>query len=61
VYAFAPIWPSLANVARLVAMDLPGFGRSERRDDLLSPRAMGDFLVRFVAWPSVSPRSTRRC
>jgi len=32
VYAFAPIWPSLANVARLVAVDLPGFGRSERRD-----------------------------
>jgi pimeloyl-ACP methyl ester carboxylesterase len=31
VYAFAPIWPSLANVARLVAVDLPGFGRSERR------------------------------
>jgi pimeloyl-ACP methyl ester carboxylesterase len=49
VYAFAPIWPSLANVARLVAVDLPGFGRSERRDDLLSPRAMGEFLVRFVA------------
>jgi len=34
VYAFAPIWPPLANVARLVAVDLPGFGRSERRDDL---------------------------
>ena len=49
VYAFAPIWPSLATVARLVAVDLPGFGRSERRDDLLSPRAMGEFLIRFVA------------
>jgi pimeloyl-ACP methyl ester carboxylesterase len=36
VYAFAPIWPSLASVARLVAVDLPGFGRSERRGDLLS-------------------------
>jgi pimeloyl-ACP methyl ester carboxylesterase len=48
-YAFAPIWPSLANVARLVPVDLPGFGRSERRDDLLSPRAMGEFLVRLVA------------
>jgi pimeloyl-ACP methyl ester carboxylesterase len=40
VYAFGPIWPPLANVARLLAVDLPGFGRSERRDDLLSPRAM---------------------
>jgi hypothetical protein len=34
VYAFAPIWPSFANVARLVAVDLPGFGRSERRDGI---------------------------
>jgi pimeloyl-ACP methyl ester carboxylesterase len=49
LYAFAPAWPSLANVAHLVAVDLPGFGRSERRDDLLSPRAMSEFLVRFVA------------
>jgi pimeloyl-ACP methyl ester carboxylesterase len=49
VYAFAPIWPSLTTVARLVAVDLPGFGRSERRDDLLSPRAMGEFLIRLVA------------
>lgn len=49
VYGFAPIWPSLATAARLVAVELPGFGRSERRDDLLSPHAMGEFLVRFVA------------
>ena len=40
VYAFVPVWPSLANVARLVAVDFPGFGRSERRDDRLSPGAM---------------------
>lgn len=48
LYAFAPIWPTLAPHARLFAVDLPGFGRSERRDDLLSPRAMGDFLARLV-------------
>jgi pimeloyl-ACP methyl ester carboxylesterase len=39
VYAFAPIWSSLARHARLFAVDLPGFGRSERRHDLLAPRA----------------------
>ena len=49
VYAFAPIWASLAGHARLFAVDLPGFGASERREDLLSPRAMGDFLARPVA------------
>ena len=31
-----------------VAIDLPGFGQSERRAELLSPRAMGRFLLRLV-------------
>src|SRR3954466_532672 len=49
LYAFAPMWATLAEHARLFAVDLPGFGGSERRDDLLSPRAMGGFLARLVA------------
>ena len=49
VYAFAPIWDTLAEHARLFAIDLPGFGASERRDDLLSPRAMGEFLAKLIA------------
>jgi pimeloyl-ACP methyl ester carboxylesterase len=48
VYAFAPIWSSLAEHARVFAVDLPGFGQSERRQDLLSPRAMGEFLIRLI-------------
>src|SRR5262245_45880802 len=48
LYAFAPIWATLAEHARLFAIDLPGFGGSERREDLLSPRAMGGFLARVV-------------
>ena len=36
VYAFAPIWVTLAEHARLFAVDLPGFGASERRDAPLS-------------------------
>src|SRR5581483_6436359 len=48
IYAFAPIWATLAEHARLFAVDLPGFGGSERRDDLLSPRAMGGFLARLI-------------
>ena len=48
VYAFAPMWETLAEHARLFAIDLPGFGASERRDDLLSPRAMGGFLARLI-------------
>ncbi len=49
VYAFAPMWATLAEEARLFAVDLPGFGGSERRDDLLSPRAMGAFLAQLIA------------
>jgi pimeloyl-ACP methyl ester carboxylesterase len=48
VHAFDRIWSSLAEHARLVAIDLPGFGQSERRQELLSPRAMGEFLVRVI-------------
>jgi pimeloyl-ACP methyl ester carboxylesterase len=49
LYAFAPMWATLAAHARLFAVDLPGFGGSERREDLLAPRAMGGFLARLVA------------
>jgi pimeloyl-ACP methyl ester carboxylesterase len=48
LYAFAPMWASLAGHARLFAFDLPGFGASEGRDELFSPRAMGEFLARLV-------------
>jgi pimeloyl-ACP methyl ester carboxylesterase len=49
IYAFAPMWATLAEHARLFAIDLPGFGASERRDELLSPRAMGEFLAELIA------------
>ena len=44
--AFEPMWARLAEHAHLVAIDLPGFGHSQRRDALLSPRAMGEFIIR---------------
>src|SRR6266849_6588041 len=44
--AFEPTWARLAEHTHLVAVDLPGFGHSERRDALLSPRAMGEFIIR---------------
>lgn len=46
--AFEPTWARLAEHAHLVAIDLPGFGHSQRRDALLSPRAMGEFVVRVA-------------
>ena len=55
VYAFAPMWASLSEHARLFAIDLPGFGASERREDLLSPQAMGEFLAQLIAEAGLGP------
>lgn len=46
VFAYEAMWSWLAHATHVVAIDLPGFGRSDRRDALMSPRAMGDFIVR---------------
>ena len=46
--AFEPMWSRLAKDMHLVAVDLPGFGHSQRRDALLSPRAMGDFVIQVA-------------
>lgn len=46
IYAYQSTWNRLAEHMHLVAIDLPGFGQSERRDSLMSPRSMGEFIVR---------------
>jgi len=48
VFAFDRVWARLAERAHLVAVDLPGFGHTARRDDLLSPTAMGDFVISLI-------------
>ena len=56
LYAFDRMWPRLSGIARLLAIDLPGFGRSERRTDLLSPMAMSEFLIRVLdEWDIADP------
>jgi pimeloyl-ACP methyl ester carboxylesterase len=48
LYAYHALWAALSEKAHLFAIDLPGFGHSERRNELLSPGRMGDFLVRVL-------------
>lgn len=48
LFAFRRVWPSLTRMGRLVAVDLPGFGHSQGRPDVLTSSAMGEFLARFV-------------
>lgn len=54
--AFRHIWHRLAPLARLVAVDLPGFGHSEGRTDLFSPSAMAEFLYTLIGeWGLEAP------
>jgi pimeloyl-ACP methyl ester carboxylesterase len=46
--AYRRVWPALATRARLVAIDLPGFGHSQGRTDLFRPDAMAEFLHRLI-------------
>jgi pimeloyl-ACP methyl ester carboxylesterase len=43
--AFEQVWWRLAQRVHLVAVDLPGFGHSQRSDSLLSPSAMAEFII----------------
>jgi pimeloyl-ACP methyl ester carboxylesterase len=49
LFAFRRIWPLLTQTGRLVAVDLPGFGHSAGRPDVLTPTAMGEFLGHVIS------------
>jgi pimeloyl-ACP methyl ester carboxylesterase len=49
LFACQRIWPILGAEASLIAVDIPGFGQSEGRPQLMSPRAMGDFIPKILA------------
>ena len=49
LFAFRRVWPALTRTGRLVAVDLPGFGHSQGRAEVLTPSAMADFLRQFIA------------
>ena len=73
LFAFEPVWSWLAEHAHLVAIDLPGFGHSQRCDGLPSPRAMSEFLIRTAdafglehphvtgSWPAATDHPARPC
>jgi pimeloyl-ACP methyl ester carboxylesterase len=53
--AFRKVWGRLSEQFHLVAIDLPGFGQSERQFDLLSPEPMGKFLLELVGEWDLGP------
>jgi pimeloyl-ACP methyl ester carboxylesterase len=48
LFAFEQVWSRLTEVACVLAVDLPGFGGSERREALMNPKATGEFVVRIA-------------
>jgi pimeloyl-ACP methyl ester carboxylesterase len=48
IFAFAPVWTGLTTQFEVLAIDLPGFGQSEARDDLFAPQTMGEFIVKAL-------------
>jgi|HubBroStandDraft_5_1064220.scaffolds.fasta_scaffold16253_2 pimeloyl-ACP methyl ester carboxylesterase len=49
IYAFHRVLPHFVEAHPVIAIDLPGFGHSESRPDVMSPRAMGAFLIKVAA------------
>jgi pimeloyl-ACP methyl ester carboxylesterase len=48
LWAFRRIWSRVAAVGRVVAVDMPGFGHSDGRPELIAPEAAGSFLANLI-------------
>jgi pimeloyl-ACP methyl ester carboxylesterase len=48
LWAFRCIWDRVASIGRVVAIDLPGFGHSDGRPELIAPDSSGAFLAGMI-------------
>jgi pimeloyl-ACP methyl ester carboxylesterase len=48
LWAFRRIWHTVSVAGRVVAIDMPGFGHSDGRTELIAPDAAGEFLARLI-------------
>ena len=48
IYAYLPTWSAFSSLGPVVAVDLPGFGLSESRPDVVAPEAMGEFIPKIL-------------
>jgi pimeloyl-ACP methyl ester carboxylesterase len=56
LWAFRRIWNQISMLGRVVAIDLPGFGHSDGRPELIAPDATGAFLCQLIdEWGLGSP------
>ena len=47
-YAFHRLVPHLVTEHPVLLVDMPGFGHSQSRPDVMTPEAMGNFLIRLL-------------
>jgi pimeloyl-ACP methyl ester carboxylesterase len=48
LWAFRRIWNRVAEAGRVIAIDLPGFGHSDGRPELIAPDRTGAFLANLI-------------
>ncbi|WCK80181.1 alpha/beta fold hydrolase [Agrobacterium fabrum] len=48
IFAYVPTWAAFSARYDVLALDLPGFGQSEGRPDVIAPKAMGEFIAKAV-------------
>jgi pimeloyl-ACP methyl ester carboxylesterase len=48
LWAYRRIWSRVAAVGRVVAIDMPGFGHSDGRPELIAPDGSGAFLASLI-------------
>ena len=48
VHAFRHVWERVSSLGRVVAIEMPGFGHSDGRPELISPDAAGTFLAALI-------------
>jgi pimeloyl-ACP methyl ester carboxylesterase len=48
VHAYRRIWDRVSTLGRVVAVELPGFGHSDGRPELIAPDAAGTFLATLI-------------
>ena len=48
IYAFRGVLSEIGKLNPLIAIDLPGFGRSDGRPGVMSPEGMGAFILKVA-------------
>src|ERR1700741_720705 len=54
IYAFHHLVPQLAAKHSVLLIDLPGFGLSQSRPNVMTPEAMGDFFLTLLSSFAIS-------